>query len=119
MLKGALVAFVILVAGLPVPVLHFFWAPVAPFVAGFFGGAVAKADEGRILLFGLVVAGLMAIPALVILLLRFLGGLEQIYSLSSTLVVVVAIAIVPYTWFGVTVGALVSYASRSGERGEE
>ena len=66
MLKGALLAFFIMIAGIPIPVAHFILIPLGPFIGGFFGGSVAKADEGRIILFGIIVALLMFIPVLII-----------------------------------------------------
>ena len=53
MLKGSLLAFFIMIVGIPIPVAHFILIPLGPFVGGFFGGSLAKADEGRIILFGM------------------------------------------------------------------
>jgi hypothetical protein len=40
---------------------------------------------------------------------KFLFGVDEIIGLSATLWVVVVLALIPYTWFGATVGALGSY----------
>jgi hypothetical protein len=114
MLKGVLVAFGIILASIPVPIVHFVAVPVGPFVAGFVGGGVAKANEGRVVIFGLIVGGLALIPAAVLLIVTL--ALDVDLGLPTGLVVAAAIALVPYTWFGVTVGALISFLLREKER---
>jgi uncharacterized membrane protein YGL010W len=116
MLKGVLVAFGIILASIPIPIVHFVAVPVGPFVAGFMGGGVAKADEGRIVIFGLIVGGLALIPAAVLLVLTLVMDVHL--GLPTGLVVAAALALVPYTWFGVTVGALISFVLRDKERKE-
>lgn len=106
MLNGVLVAFGIMIASLIIPVVHYVAAPLSPFVAGFIGSGVAKIDQGGIIKFGALVALLMFIPAFLILVLKFVVGMEQIFTLPITLVMVLAVMFIPYTWFGVTVGAL-------------
>ncbi|MHC4093624.1 MAG: hypothetical protein ACYSVY_25690 [Planctomycetota bacterium] len=115
MLKGTLVAFGIMLASLPVPIVHFFTIPIGPFVAGFFGGGIARADEGRVLVFGLLVAALMLIPAAALLVTGLLAD-GDVLGLNRWLVVSVAAAVVPYTCFGVTFGALVSHLLRMKEQ---
>jgi len=106
MLKGALVSLIIMMAAVPIPIVHFVAVPLSPFVAGYIGGGVAQAGENRIIWFGLLVAGLMTIPAgvaaLLVLFTDFGGGILVFFAL----------AIVPYSWFGITVGALMSYVVR-------
>jgi hypothetical protein len=114
LLKGVLVAFGIMLASLAIPVVHYLTGPVGPFVAGFVGGSVAKADEGRIIWFGLVVAGLMLIPAAILLAVGLVSE-GRILGVPASLLVVLAALLVPYAWFGVTVGALISYLMRSRE----
>ncbi len=116
MLKGVLVAFGIILASIPIPIVHFVAVPVGPFVAGFMGGGVAKADEGRIVIFGLIIGGLALIPAAVLLVLTLVMDVHL--GLPTGLVVAAALALVPYTWFGVTVGALISFVLRDKERKE-
>ncbi|MDA1258408.1 MAG: hypothetical protein O3C10_11305 [Chloroflexi bacterium] len=109
MLKGALVAFGIMVGAVAIPLVHFVTILPGPFLAGFFGGGVANADEDKIVKFGLLVGGMMLVPvaiALGILFVLDIGGLYRFVLITF------AIVIVPYTWFGVTVGALLSYISR-------
>ncbi len=109
MLQGALVAFGIMLGSIAIPLVHWVSIWFGPFIAGFIGGGVAKADEDKIVKFGLLVAGMMLVPvaaALGILFIFDIGGIWR------TLLIVFAIVIVPYTWFGVTVGALLSYLSR-------
>lgn len=109
MLKGALVAFGIMLGSIAIPLVHWVSIWFGPFIAGFIGGGVAKADEDGIVKFGLLVGGMMLLPvafALGVLFAFDIGGIWR------TLLIVFAIVIVPYTWFGVTVGALLSYLSR-------
>ena len=113
MLKGALVALAIMVAAVPIPMVHFVAVPVSPFIAGYIGGGVARADEDRIIWFGLLVAGLMALPAAVA------AVLTLTTDVGGTLLLVFAAAIVPYAWFGVTLGALASYAVRASQSRRE
>ena len=109
MLKGALIAFGIMLGAIAIPMVHWVSIWFGPFLAGFFGGGIARADEDKIVKFGLLVAGLMLRPvaaALVALFAFDIGGMWR------TLLIVFTVVIVPYTWFGVTVGALFSYLSR-------
>ena len=115
MLNGVLVAYGIILASLPVPIVHFVAVPVSPFIAGFLGGGMAKADEGRVLVFGLIVGGLALIPT-VGLLIAALGFDASIYGLNKWLVVSVAAVLPLYTWWAVTVGALLSYLFRRKEQ---
>ncbi len=114
MLNGVLAAYLIILASLPVPIVHFITFPIGPFVAGFVGGGLAKADEGRVVIFGLIVGGLALIPAAVLLILAL--ALDVKFPVPTGLVVGAAFALVPYTWFGVTVGALISFVLRDRER---
>lgn len=114
MLNGVLAAYGIILASLPVPIVHFITFPIGPFIAGFVGGGIAKADEGRVVIFGLIVGGLALIPAAVLLVLALVLDVE--FPVPTGLVVFAAIALVPYTWFGVTVGALISFMLRENER---
>lgn len=115
MLNGVLVAAGIIIGSLAtiaIPIVHFVSVPSGPFVAGLVGGGVAKADEGKILIFGLYVALLMAIPAGLLVL---LGFVLDVNSTIQWLLIIVGAAIVPYTWWAVTVGALVGYLMRRNE----
>ena len=114
MLNGVLVAYGIILASIPIPIVHFVTLPIGPFIAGFVGGGIARADEGRIIVFSLIVGGLALIPAAILLVLAQAVDVE--FPVPTGLVVFAAIALVPYTWFGVTVGALISYLLRENER---
>ena len=81
MLKGVIIAFAIMLVAIPIPGVHFVAIPISPFVAGFIGGGIAKADEIKIVWFGLIVGALMLIPAAAIIVYwqisdaeRFLGA---------------------------------------------
>ena len=111
MTRGISVAFMILIISFVVPGVHYFTGPIGPFVAGFVGGGIAKANEGKIITFGLLVAGLMLIPSIGFLIAALLSE-SNILGLNRWLMITMSVAIVPYTWFGVTVGALISYLVR-------
>ena len=113
MLKGVLVAFAIMLVAIPIPGVHFIAIPVSPFVAGFVGGGIAKADEMKIIWFGLIVGVLMLVPAVIIVTYWQLGNAERLLGAPTWFWAVVGIAIVPYAWFGSTIGALGSYLMRS------
>ena len=115
MLTGVLVAAGIILGSLAtiaIPIVHFISVPSGPFIAGLIGGGVAKADEGRIITFGLYVALLMAVPSGLLVL---LGFFLDVNSAIQWLLIIVGFAIVPYTWWAVTVGALIGYLMRKNE----
>jgi hypothetical protein len=115
MFQGVIVAASIVLASLmvlPIPFVHFIIPPLGPFVAGVVGGGVAKANQGRIITFGLYVAALMSIPAV---LLVVLGLVLDLDSTIKWLLIIVGFGIVPYTWWAVTMGALISYLIRRGD----
>ena len=98
---------------IPIPGVHFIAIPVSPFVAGFVGGGIAKADEGKIIWFGLIVGALMILPAAAIILYWQLSDAERLLGAPTLFWAIIGFAIAPYAWFGTTVGALISYVMRS------
>ena len=106
MLNGVLVGFGIMVASLIIPIVHYVAVPLSPFIAGFIGGGIAKIDEGGIIKFGGLMAGLMLIPSIIFLLIKFAFGVDEIIGIPTMLGVWVTAALIPYTWFGATVGAM-------------
>ncbi len=112
MLKGVLVGFGIMVASLIIPIVHYVAVPLSPFIAGFIGSGIAKIDEGGIIKFGGLMALLMLVPAVVILIVKFAAGIDEIIGIPIMLGVWVSLALIPYTWFGATVGALGGYMIR-------
>ena len=48
MIKGALTSVILMFVFIPIPVVHFFAVPLSPFIGGFIGGAIAKAEKERI-----------------------------------------------------------------------
>ncbi len=113
MLKGALVAFAIMLVAIPIPIVHFVAIPISPFVAGFIGGGIAKADEMKIVWFGLIVGALMLIPSAAIITYWQVSDAEKLLGAPTWFWALVGIAIAPYAWFGATIGALVSFLMRS------
>ncbi len=112
MFKGVLVGFGIMIASLVIPIVHYVAAPVSPFVAGFIGSGVAEIDQNGIIKFGALTALLMFIPAIVVMLLKFVVGVDEILNIPTTWVMIAVLALIPYTWFGATVGALGGYYIR-------
>ena len=113
MLKGALVALAIMLVAIPIPIVHFVAIPLSPFVAGFVGGGIAKADEIKIVWFGMIVGLLMLVPAAVIVTYWQVSDAERLLGAPTWFWALVGIAIAPYAWFGTTIGALISYLVRS------
>ena len=73
--------------------------------------------KGVVVAFGIMLASLLIplVHFVTVPLGPFVAG-GDVFSLNRWLVVGVAAAIVPYTWFGVTLGALVSYLLRAREQ---
>jgi hypothetical protein len=112
MFKGVLVGFGIMLASLVIPVVHYVAAPLSPFVAGFIGSGIANINQDGIIKFGGLMAGLMFIPAVVVLIIKFVFGVDEIIRIPTTWWMIVVVALIPYTWFGATVGALGGYMIR-------
>ena len=92
MLKGALIGFGIMLGSIEIP--GFQWVTVwfGSFLAGYFGGGIAKADEDKIVKFGLLVAGMMLLPVAIAL------GALYIFDVGGFIrffLIVMAIVIVP------------------------
>jgi fatty acid desaturase len=115
MLNGVLVGFGIMLASLVIPIVHYVSAPLSPFIAGFIGGGVAKIDQDGIIKFGALTALLMFIPALAVLVLKFVVGVDEILNIPTTWVMIAVLVLIPYTWFGATVGALGGYYIRKNQ----
>ena len=113
MLKGVLTAFAIMLVAIPIPVVHFIAIPLSPFIAGFVGGGIAKADEMKIVWFGLIVGALMLLPAAAIIVYWQLSDADRLLGAPTWFWVLIGFAIAPYAWFGSTLGALASFLMRS------
>ena len=112
MILAIAAAFVVVVASVAIPGIHLlFTIPLGPVVAGFIGSSVGKLEDAQILVFGLLVAGLSAIPLGVMVLLVALTEWEP-FNIGVGLWVVLAVVLVPFIWFTTTFGALVNYALR-------
>ena len=48
MLKGSLVSVILMFIFIPIPVVHFFAVPLSPFIGGYIGGSIAKAEREKI-----------------------------------------------------------------------
>ncbi len=106
-------AFGIILASIPIPIVHFIAIPLSPFIAGFIGGGIAKADESKIIWFGLIVGALMLLPAILIIVYWQLNDASHLLGAPTWFWAIIGFAIAPYAWFGTTVGALISYLIRS------
>ncbi len=113
MFKGVLTAFAIMLLAIPIPAVHFVAIPISPFVAGFVGGGIAKADEMKIVWFGFIVGALMLIPAAAIIIYWQISDAERFLGAPTLFWAIIGFAIAPYAWFGTTIGALISYLMRS------
>ena len=112
MLNGVLVGFGIMLASLVIPIVHYVAAPLSPFAAGFIGGGVARIDQDGIIKFGALMAGLMLIPVAAILIIKYAFGADEILRIPTTWWMIAVVILIPYTWFGATVGALGGYLIR-------
>ena len=112
MFKGVMVGFGIMLASLVVPVVLYAAASLSPSVAGFIGSGIANINQDGIIKFGGLMAGLMFIPVVVVLIIKFVFGVDEVMRIPTTLWVIVVVAFIPYTWFGATVGALGGYMIR-------
>lgn len=118
MLKGVLVGFGIMLASLVIPIVHYVAVPLSPFMAGFIGGGVARIDQDGIVKFGALMAGFMLIPVAIVLVIKFVFGIDEILRIPTTWWMIAVLALIPYTWFGATVGALGGYLIRRNESDE-
>lgn len=107
-----------MIAAIPIPIVHFIAVPLSPFIAGFIGGGVAEADDNDIIKFGGLMALLMLLPAALVLVIKLAFGVERLLTIPSDWAVIGVIALIPYTWFGATVGAMISSYTRKGEQSE-
>lgn len=115
MFNGVLIGIAIILFSIPIPVVHFIAVPLSPFVAGFIGAGVAKTDEKSTLRFGFLMALLMSIPGLFFIVFRFIFGIDEIFNISSDIFIVILLILIPYTWFGSTIGAFISYIIRKNQ----
>ena len=118
MLNGVLVGFGIMVASMVIPIVHFVAVPLSPFIAGFIGGGIAKIDQDGIVKFGALMAGFMLIPVAIVLIAKFVFGVDEILRIPTTLWMIAVLVLIPYTWFGATVGALGGFLIRRGQADE-
>lgn len=118
MLKGVLVGFGIMLVAIIIPIVHYVAVPLSPFIAGFVGSGIARIDQDGIIKFGALMAGLMFVPILIVLVLKFAFGVDEILRIQTIWWVIAMAALVPYTWFGATVGALGGYLTRRNQADE-
>jgi hypothetical protein len=112
MLNGVLVGFGIMLASLVIPVVHYVAAPLSPFIAGFIGGGIAKIDQHGIVKFGGLMAGLMFVPVVIVLVIKYAFGVDEMLRIPTTWWMIAVLVLIPYTWVGATVGALGGYMIR-------
>lgn len=114
MLKGALISIILVFAILPIPIVHFF-VPLMPFVGGFIGGGIAKADKEKIITFSLITAAITFIPCSLIIFYSIIQQLNEadVMGINPIFTIILAIVFIPYTWFANLIGALISYIARS------
>ena len=115
MIKGALTSVILMFVFIPIPVVHFFAVPLSPFIGGFIGGAIAKAEKERIIIFGFVTAGIAFIPCSIIIIFSIVQLINEseVAGMNPWWAIVLSSVLIPYTWFGNLVGALIGYTARS------
>lgn len=115
MLKGSLASVILMFIFIPIPVVHFFAVPLSPFIGGFIGGSIAKAEKEKIIFFSFLTTGITAIPSVLIIIYSIIqsSNKSDVAGMDPILAMVLAIVLIPYTWFGNLVGALISYAARA------
>ena len=115
---GVLAAIAIILVGSAIPGIHLLaTAPISPFIAGFVGGGIARADKGKAQIFGIIVAVVLGFP-LIALTVAALILEDPILGLNDGLLIALSLAFIPYIWFATALGALLSYLMRrkSGEK---
>ena len=114
MIKGSLTSVILMFVFIPIPVVHFFAVPLSPFIGGFIGGSIAKAEKEKIILFSLITTGITAIPSFFIIIYSFIQRSNnlEVAGMDPLLAIIFAVILIPYTWFGNTIGALISYTAR-------
>ena len=113
MALGILSAFAVVLASIAIPGIHLVATiPVGPFIGGFIGSSVAKATDAQVLVFGMVITGLSALPIAALIVWALLSS-EPLFGLRSDgLLITLAVLLLPYIWFSVTLGALLNYLLR-------
>ena len=67
-----------------------------------------------IILFSLITTGITAIPSFFIIIYSFIQKSKdlEVAGMDPFLAIILAVILIPYTWFGNTIGALISYSAR-------
>ena len=99
MLKGALTSVILMFVFIPIPVVHFFAVPLSPFIGGFIGGSIAKAEKEKIILFSFITTGITAIPSFFIIIYSFIRRSNnlEVAGMDPFLAIILAIILIPYT----------------------
>ena len=115
MIKGALTSVILMFVFIPIPVVHFVAVPLSPFIGGFIGGGIAKADKEKIIVFSLITTGITFIPCAILVIYSLIQKINnvEVLGINPTLAIIISIILIPYTWFGNIVGAFISYVIRS------
>ena len=115
MIKGALTSVILMFVFIPIPVVHFVAVPLSPFIGGFIGGGIAKADKEKIIVFSLITTGITFIPCAILVIYSLIQKINnvEVLGINPTLAIIISIILIPYTWFGNIVWALISYVIRS------
>ena len=106
MFRAALVGAAITLGCIVVPIVHFLTAIPSPFIGGYMAGARSACTQGQAVLIGLLMAGLLLLPAAIAVM-----GIALFASLSLSFVLVVVGMAVLWIFAGGTVGAALGGAS--------
>ena len=105
MFKYALMGFGISVVCLVIPVVHFVTGPLAPLIGGWVAGSSAKAPPEMAFGIGMIMGGLMAIPAFSVLIV--VAAAPDLIPIDEGLLLIIAIVLPLYTILLGSIGVLI------------
>ena len=102
MLKHALLGFVISLACLLPPIVHFVTGPLGPLIGGWFAGSKHRADPGQAIGIGVLMGLFMVLP-----LAAMLAFYNLLLSLENDLLLIIGIVMLGYTTVLGSLGAMI------------
>ena len=102
--KSSLIGFLIALAMLAPPIIHFLTGPLGPLVGGFFAGTRAKVTVGKSPIIGIIMALFMVAP--ITILVTFSSLIENLLPKTfQNALVILGLGIILYTLIMGTAGA--------------
>ena len=105
MFKYALMGFGISVVCLVIPVVHFVTGPLAPLIGGWVAGSSAKAPPEMAFGIGVIMGGLMAVPALALPIIG--AAAPDLIPIDEGWLLLIALGVPMYTVLLGTIGVLI------------